>query len=315
MSYQNNCDIYDKASIYIHTNDNTTTPIENTSSLKYKVLINETIIAEGTINSKEDKKLATVPLTEKEVTYNFYLYIDSEKATTDFDNTIYSGYIYASAEQTSTLEGQFQIRDLSYNANDATAHGATLNKTDGIITTDGVDDYIDCGLAEYDFKDSISLVARFMWQANNNEENEIIVNYEDAGAGLSIDESGYLFFEIYSNETNSYIINRNQQLLSFKKWYTAVGTYDGTTMNLYLDGNLVSKLNASGTIRPSKAPFYIGANPNVGYPSGEFSQNSYDSVLLYDKTLSSEEINQNFSNTIDSNKIDKDKLLFYYEFK
>lgn len=259
--------------------------------------------------------MATVPLTEKEVTYNFYLYIDSDKATTDFDNTIYSGYIYAQAEQTSTLEGQFQIRDLSYNANDAIAHGATLNKTDGIIITDGVDDYIDCGLAEYDFKDSISLVARFMWQANNNIENQIIVNYESVGAGLSIDNSGYLFFEICSNETNSYIINRDQQLLSFKKWYTAVGTYDGTTMNLYLDGNLVSKLNVSGTIRPSKAPFYIGANPGAAYPTEHFSQNSYDSILLYDRTLSSEEIKQNFSNTIDSNKIDKDKLLFYYDFK
>ena len=97
LSYQNDCDIYDKASIYIHTDDNITIPIENSQALKYKIFQKNTFLTEGVISEKGDLLLATVPLTENLIDYKIYLWIDSSIANTDFDNTIYSGYIYATS--------------------------------------------------------------------------------------------------------------------------------------------------------------------------------------------------------------------------
>ena len=109
LSYQNDCDIYDKASIYIHTDDNITIPIENSQALKYKIFQKNTFLTEGVISEKGDLLLATVPLTENLIDYKIYLWIDSSIANTDFDNTIYSGYIYATSEQTSTLNNNVLV--------------------------------------------------------------------------------------------------------------------------------------------------------------------------------------------------------------
>ena len=50
-----------------------------------------------------DTLLATLPLEDKEVTYTIYLYIDSTLSLGNYNDKTYSGYIYATTEQTSTI--------------------------------------------------------------------------------------------------------------------------------------------------------------------------------------------------------------------
>ena len=50
-----------------------------------------------------DTLLATLPLEDKEVTYTIYLYIDSTVSLGNYNDKTYSGYIYATTEQTSTV--------------------------------------------------------------------------------------------------------------------------------------------------------------------------------------------------------------------
>ncbi len=148
---------------------------------------------------------------------------------------------------------------------------------------------------------------------NNNGENEIMDNYEGGGLGMSIDSNGNIFVQIYleAYEQSKYVTN-----LQYNEWYTAVSTYDGNTIKLYLNGNLVATNNVSGTIKPSPCPIYLGANPGgVTYNTESLSSFIYSNALLYDRALSEEEITEVFSNTIDKNKVSQDKLLFYYDFK
>ena len=51
----------------------------------------------------KDTLLATLPLDDKEVTYTIYLYIDSTVSLGNYNDKTYSGYIYTTTEQTSTI--------------------------------------------------------------------------------------------------------------------------------------------------------------------------------------------------------------------
>ena len=108
LSKNENCEIYTEASIYIHTSSDTTTaPLNTTQALKYKVLYSGTEISTGVITiESDDTLLATVDLTEDERVYDIYIWIDSNLSAGLYNNTTYSGYIYAESIQSSTIPSQ-----------------------------------------------------------------------------------------------------------------------------------------------------------------------------------------------------------------
>ena len=105
LSKNENCDIYTEADIMIHTNDTTTAPISD-GALKYKILQGSNIISEGSITTTDpaDTKLATVTLTETATTYKVYIWIDSSISAGNYNGKAYSGYLFANADQTSTIK-------------------------------------------------------------------------------------------------------------------------------------------------------------------------------------------------------------------
>ncbi len=124
LSKDASCTLYTEANIYIYTDSSTTAPVNTVPALKYKVFYNEEQISEGTITSKEDYLVATVPLTNNAMTYTVYLYLDSSASAGEFEGKSYSGYVHAQATQTSTIEGNYQVT-FNQNNNDT----ITLKKT------------------------------------------------------------------------------------------------------------------------------------------------------------------------------------------
>ena len=104
LSKTSACKIYTEGNIYIHTNNETTAPLETIPAIKYKVTTGTTTIFTGSIETKGDTLLATVPITETSTDYNIYLWIDSNISGGSYNNTTYSGYIYAESNQTSTMK-------------------------------------------------------------------------------------------------------------------------------------------------------------------------------------------------------------------
>lgn len=107
LSKNENCDIYTEASIYIHTNtESTTAPINDVQALKYKIFEGETELSSGVITNSEneDVKIATVNLTTTPTTYKIYIWVDSEVSAGAYHGTTYSGYIYAESIQSSTVK-------------------------------------------------------------------------------------------------------------------------------------------------------------------------------------------------------------------
>lgn len=113
LSKNANCQIYTQASIYIYTNSTTTAPISTYQALKYKIVkVNSdgsTTDLEGgtgTITTTGDTLIAeNIELTTTDTTYTIYLWIDPAVSGGNFHGTTYSGYIYASSTQSSTVTG------------------------------------------------------------------------------------------------------------------------------------------------------------------------------------------------------------------
>lgn len=78
---------------------------------------------------------------------------------------------------------------------------------------------------------------------------------------FGIASTGSVFFQNY-NSTGGTIKNATYGTLVISTWYHLVGTWDGTTMKLYVDGSEVTltfDVNNSGTMTDTSRAWYIGA--------------------------------------------------------
>lgn len=92
-------------------------------------------------------------------------------------------------------------------------------------------------------------------------------------------EAGKLVFGIAT-------VNLTADLPSTNDWHHLAGSYDGATLRLYVDGQLVNQMPASGPLRVTTEPLYIGAKN----PWGFFFQGTLDEIAIFDRALSDAEI-------------------------
>ena len=76
--------------------------------------------------------------------------------------------------------------------------------------------------------------------------------------------------------------------VSENNWYFAVGTYDGTTQKLYVDGSLISSQAISTTISTTTSA-RIGARSHTSPAS--YWEGNLANVAIWNRALSSDEIN------------------------
>ena len=103
LSKNKDCTIYTYVNLYLYTNNTTTAPITTVKALKYKIVSSNNVTYSGVVSYMGDTLLATLPLEDTEITYTIYLYIDSTVSLGNYNDKTYSGYIYATTEQTSTV--------------------------------------------------------------------------------------------------------------------------------------------------------------------------------------------------------------------
>jgi hypothetical protein len=103
---------------------------------------------------------------------------------------------------------------------------------------------------------------------------------------LGISQTGDVILSLNLGQNGNYTWTQLRNSgYPINKWIHIAGTYDGTSMKLYIDGDLEAEQPASGTMSTNTEPLYIGTRGGYSTWNGDISD-----VRIYDKALSEEEI-------------------------
>jgi len=75
-------------------------------------------------------------------------------------------------------------------------------------------------------------------------------------------------------------------------WHFIAGTWDGTAIKLYIDGNLDKEMPCAGTILTNTEPMFIGARGGTA----RFIIGALDEIKVYNYALSAEELARDMEN-------------------
>ena len=193
-------------------------------------------------------------------------------------------------------------------------NGAT--KEENQVSLDGVDDYINYGLENYDFKDSISMAIKVKFNDTNKKTRQYILgNWNSGGGGIFLDSNNKIVAEIY-NSTTGYVSSSSNISIDSNKEYVLLLTCDGNNLKLYINGKLENLTTFTKTIGLSTLPIIIGGNPDGDISNMTISGLANISVkkaAIYDRALSEEEITKYYKDDIVIN--DDTDLLKYVNFE
>jgi hypothetical protein len=232
---------------------------------------------------------------------------DLERATTYYwcvyevqpDGSIAAGDVWSF--NTGGLVGWWKLDEGSGNtaadAGDKGLDGSLVGDTswgdgivDGALVFDGDGDYVDLGKdPAFDITRQITVSAWIKFNALDKKWKSIVTKGDSAWrlhrhrgkntlqfacSGLVVPDNRW------GSITGTADVNDGQ-------WHHAVGTYDGSQICLYVDGNLDVSSTASGTIKINDHPVYIGENSER---PDRFWNGLIDDVRLYSYALTVDEV-------------------------
>ena len=87
-------------------------------------------------------------------------------------------------------------------------------------------------------------------------------------------------------------------------WHFIAGTWDGTTIKLYIDGELNKELECKGKLSPNDDPVFIGSRGG----SQRFVNGALDEIKIYNYALTKEELLTDMENPNAAAVLPQDKL-------
>ena len=173
-------------------------------------------------------------------------------------------------------------------------HGAT--KQNGYVSFDGVDDYIDLGLANYDFGNTFSMAIKVKFNQLNKYQ-DFFNNFQSAGMGIDIMTNNHVRAEVNIDSVGWVGVSSINEVNS-DNIYVIVLLYDGNSIKLYINGVYQGETLTTNNFKISTMPIYLGANPDEnGSISSTANINVYK-VAVFDRALTAKEIQNGFTNDI-----------------
>ena len=161
------------------------------------------------------------------------------------------------------------------------------------VTGGAEEGWVNTGFA--DFKYGVTYEAVITPNTNDPSGN-IISNQHWGGAGF-IFETDLLKWQVYIAGSGYAEINYSGTWVAGRK-YHLVATYDGSTMNIYVNGSKVASKAQTGMIKypDFSTVLCIGVNPKGENYEGGFLNNTYiHSARVYDRGLTAAEVSQNYT--------------------
>jgi hypothetical protein len=205
--------------------------------------------------------------------------------------------LYLASNTQADLVGQWQfegnLNDISGNGNDATAQGDAVIDNDperGLIAVlDGSGDYLEIPHSNSlnITSDQITLTSWVYFDDVSGGPEIVLAKIVQEGQH----SAPYFAYNlcILSNGTPRFFLTTSgtQRRLPGSpdfvsgRWYHMAGTYDGSEMILYVDGEVSATMNATGDINGYDTPLFLGINGARGEPMA----GKIDDVRIYDNAL------------------------------
>ena len=227
----------------------------------------------------------------KITTYRYRKYDKTTGTTIPTDNDLLFWGDASNPNNTDTIlknksQRQDAVDGTMYNFNKTSKSG--YNGED--LVFDGVDDYVNIGLANYDFQNSQSMVMYFKLNDISKQQN-IFDSSQVGGGGIYFTVSKKVTYAVYDG--SAYQSPTSSVSVDTLYYHTIVGTYDGQTVKIYTDGVLTGSESSSQLIN-SKKPLLIGSDPDG---NGVANRNAMTNMnmkeaLLYDRTLTETEVQE-----------------------
>jgi hypothetical protein len=161
-------------------------------------------------------------------------------------------------------------KDASQNGHDGKIQGAELaeGKIGQALSFDGKDDLVDCGMEEYDFGDTFSVV---LWLKHVSGDYRAVINngYTEAPFDIRFgrEDAGTRLYAIMrtTKRADRFLL---QMLVPPNEWHHIALVYDGKTVNYYLDGSSEASGDLTGNITKVADPVIMGTNSRPEWYSG-----------------------------------------------
>ena len=189
--------------------------------------------------------------------------------------------------------------DLSGKGNNVTLTGATYNSSNsGVFVFDGTNDYLREDTVLDTFTSTTDPWSVECWF--NTDVNPVIVkcmigiNYNNGAENTLllgvVDNSGCKLNVYYRNAEIS-----PNTTVTVGQWHHVVATHTSGSLKVYLDGTQIA--SNSNTVNQSldDCAFLIGAELDSGNSLGNYFDGKISNVRMYSKTLTAEEVKQNFN--------------------
>ncbi len=192
-------------------------------------------------------------------------------------------------------------RDDSGNVNDGTVYGATWvtpGKVGGALSFDGTDDYVEVqDSPSLNPTNEITVEAWYKTVSFSGNGNNAIVDkgysshtnpYYQYHLGVTGDQypssqAGFCFDITVGG--NRYVVRTGANFWTVDNWYHIIGTYDGSSVNLYVNDILVDSKPASGTMTDYNSNVRIGGFNNLERVDIDYLPGIVDEVRIYNHAV------------------------------
>ncbi|MFW6244346.1 MAG: LamG-like jellyroll fold domain-containing protein [Fibrobacterota bacterium] len=121
------------------------------------------------------------------------------------------------------------------------------------------------------------------------------------GYGIYITHTGQ--FEMSVGTPGRWEVATSSEVLETHRWYHLVGSFDGQSIKIYINGQLAASSDFQGPYKPSQYDARIGHQKLTDGRMRNFFQGKIDEVVLHDVALSEEEVLQRYQGTVTEKKI------------
>ena len=194
-----------------------------------------------------------------------------------------------------------EAKDISGNNNNGNLVGNTAWNSSGKygsgLTFDGAGDYVNVtNSPTISVTTNALTLSAWIKLDYNMQAIDIIVDKKGEIWALQGSQQGdgtKIQFDISTAGSQSKL-DTNTQFTTKGVWYHIAGTWDGTTMRIYVNGMQENAMNKSGTLATNNNDFVIGGYDTT---SGYDFKGGIDEVMIFNRSLSASEITALYSNS------------------